>query len=1058
MVAQSFAFDGPFAFLRTYPLGEAPSPCMTVEGVGSIGLPLGERDARAIIAASNPAGAGIWEVPAEKIVFERRAWDEWVQCVAGVSAVTALASHAKSKPSFVLKKLTIQEKDSEVIYETSDGQQTFGTLTFVLPGQFDDGLLQLRYAGETKSFEFSHLSELSTSLIAAYGGVEHVILSVAAGYRVCLAYDIILPGASPLPDMSETAEKVRGIFRSWKHRGSPDYLACLLKHQYTNSTAFDLHSLEGCDARLLAHLRPLADELEFVLYLAHVQATVTTSATATRNNEDEWGIEEEWGESEIDEDYFEDDEDPYENLEVIQVVNLDGLPVDVRGLDPGCNDLLNGCITEDSPADSTTLERDANDPTYAERIKAYNRTILLIWPKDDYMDRRVKVGDIYDFALDIVEASVTSTPTEREEEMVLLLHEHCYSRRQEAKLPRVVPVLQKAAIQWNDPQTFFNTLAVCGVDRNVDLLGEEGLLSACRAFGWGSMKAFCENAIKNDRSKARRRHLLTWLAPIIEEHGEEGLRWCAGQSHAIILALGPVASLQIPWLVNAVRSDEGELLQRIFAQLEEQDLDQAFWVAFIHGLQSNIAIIHKPQLASALIANYTLKIVQKLSAFPTIEALNSEENWTAPILDVLRLCIEVQNQEAGVTAFQKMRDEARECDFTKSFFPPWRFYSALFPGITGLAKANPTAAWDRIFHAFFVDCMTAVVSGPHYSNYECPLDFDSCRRTAVAAAQNLGGLTALSSSLPAELLKRLRSESLQALGRLIVREFPRETLTESDHKARDDLLDVLAHTAVENFEISWDPRTPSVKYTDAMISLIRSCFDMNAERHCEEALFWFATTPKGANVEQHVSHILAPFMLVLRTELQTRRRSFEEEPYRQFAVSVVTSYAERVMLQTPVVPTDLRNVGFRKCEDCKQLRNFFKNPNMTEMYFAETQALRKHLEAMLGRVGNFEVKIATVWSDGLKTLKITKPDSITSSGLGTANGKRGRELLNALGSRQAQTNILGTDEDWLRERIDLWRTDLEPVPLGDGGRTMNTHKRSAESALTGMPLAKRTAI
>ena len=54
---------------------EAPNPCLHVANLGTIGLPLSEREARAIIASctrsldsgSGQGAAGICEVPAEKV-------------------------------------------------------------------------------------------------------------------------------------------------------------------------------------------------------------------------------------------------------------------------------------------------------------------------------------------------------------------------------------------------------------------------------------------------------------------------------------------------------------------------------------------------------------------------------------------------------------------------------------------------------------------------------------------------------------------------------------------------------------------------------------------------------------------------------------------------------------------------------------------------------------------------------------------------------------------------------------------------------------------------------
>lgn len=68
-------FKGDLAVSDSYTINLAPNPCLELEGVGTVGLPLSERDARAIIsvfeASSTPYTAsepsGIWEMAADKV-------------------------------------------------------------------------------------------------------------------------------------------------------------------------------------------------------------------------------------------------------------------------------------------------------------------------------------------------------------------------------------------------------------------------------------------------------------------------------------------------------------------------------------------------------------------------------------------------------------------------------------------------------------------------------------------------------------------------------------------------------------------------------------------------------------------------------------------------------------------------------------------------------------------------------------------------------------------------------------------------------------------------------
>lgn len=81
--SSTFSFAG--TFFHASLLSNPPNPCLTVEGVGILGLPLGERDAKAIIECSTSASTitdketqNTWEIDASKISFADPAWQDYV--------------------------------------------------------------------------------------------------------------------------------------------------------------------------------------------------------------------------------------------------------------------------------------------------------------------------------------------------------------------------------------------------------------------------------------------------------------------------------------------------------------------------------------------------------------------------------------------------------------------------------------------------------------------------------------------------------------------------------------------------------------------------------------------------------------------------------------------------------------------------------------------------------------------------------------------------------------------------------------------------------------------
>jgi hypothetical protein len=280
----------------------------------------------------------------------------------------------KSKPtispddhlSFILFTRPISEDDADT---------KIGDLIALLPSLFQGGQLQLHHAGESKSLNLAHQSGLSTSIVAAYSGVEHTLSGVTSGYRLSLEYDIVQSMAHAeqrpmLPEMQGATQKMHHVLLSWKQADesgeAPEFLACLLQHKYAAMQGFRARSLVGADALLVSHLYPLARALGFRIYLAHVSLSVSTRAHAAdygygrRGYRSGWGYDDSDDDEEIDEGEFEDDDDREEFLRITRVVDLRGMPVDV-GIDLEVEDLFNGSLTDENPDD--------------EEFERYERTV-----------------------------------------------------------------------------------------------------------------------------------------------------------------------------------------------------------------------------------------------------------------------------------------------------------------------------------------------------------------------------------------------------------------------------------------------------------------------------------------------------------------------------------------------------------------------------------------------------------------------------------------------------------------------------------------------------------
>ncbi|KAJ7055458.1 hypothetical protein C8F01DRAFT_452522 [Mycena amicta] len=316
LIEEGFEFDGVFAFTKQYSMRDAPNPCLSIDGIGTIGLPLSQREARVIVETCSQ------EIPAAQLRFENPDWEPWLTDVAGTSAYEALSLEGAT---FSLRKLALRAAEYPQL--EAQNAESAGELVVVLPSRFEGGQHELRHRDQIKTFNVASQSGHSTTLVAAHAGVEHSISDVSSGYCLFLVYDIVQPLArapASLPEMHEPVQRLRRILISWKADldQGPEHLACVLRHKYERDPTFSAASLIGADELLLCHLSPLAAELGFSLHIAHLD----TSSSAT------CGVSDYDSEKEYDDEAFVDHPDWVENwTEVKQVVDLKGMPVRVPG-------------------------------------------------------------------------------------------------------------------------------------------------------------------------------------------------------------------------------------------------------------------------------------------------------------------------------------------------------------------------------------------------------------------------------------------------------------------------------------------------------------------------------------------------------------------------------------------------------------------------------------------------------------------------------------------------------------------------------------------------------
>jgi hypothetical protein len=137
VLKHGFNFSGTFACYETYDIGSVPNPCLKIDGLGVVGLPLNEREAQVIIARSRQVGSGVWEMSSDNVCpfvrlfslsvcdsivqvhFINTAWGEWVRSTLVSRVCDALGvNRSPTPPECELYKLLIQEPGSEQVLWT----------------------------------------------------------------------------------------------------------------------------------------------------------------------------------------------------------------------------------------------------------------------------------------------------------------------------------------------------------------------------------------------------------------------------------------------------------------------------------------------------------------------------------------------------------------------------------------------------------------------------------------------------------------------------------------------------------------------------------------------------------------------------------------------------------------------------------------------------------------------------------------------------------------------------------------------------------------------------
>ena len=290
--------------------GKLIMPGIEVDGIGAIGLPLSESQAKLLATRCEqaPFGRGsetivdtnvrrTFQLAPDHFKITNPTWSGQISnLVSGVCRDLGVQSHLKVDAQ--LYKLLLYEKDSFFAMhrdsEKVDGM--FGTLVVVLPTAFTGGELIVKHQGKTKEFAQSNSSTFESSYAAFYADCKHELKPVTSGHRLCLVYNLVKTGAGGLP----RAQRNRHILRqlksavsAWSKSFDGNKLVIMTEHLYTSAgmgSGSSSDKFKGNDAAVVGILEQAVEEANIDIDWDHGTLSFSESGYAEDDGYyDRWG-------------------------------------------------------------------------------------------------------------------------------------------------------------------------------------------------------------------------------------------------------------------------------------------------------------------------------------------------------------------------------------------------------------------------------------------------------------------------------------------------------------------------------------------------------------------------------------------------------------------------------------------------------------------------------------------------------------------------------------------------------------------------------------------------
>ena len=255
-------------------------PGITIDGIGTVGLPLSEAQARILAARFEqaPFGRGsetivdksvrnTFQLDPEHFMITNPRWESEISgLLSNVRRDLGVQSHLEVEAQ-LYKMLLYEEgsffamhRDSEKV----DGM--FGTLVVVLPTAFTGGELVVKHQGQMKQFAQSHSSGFGSQYAAFYADCKHELKPVTSGHRLCLVYNLVKTGSGACPRAQRNRQilkRLKHAVGAWAESFDGHKLVIMTEHMYTPagiSGGGSSEKFKGNDAAVVHLLEQAVEE------------------------------------------------------------------------------------------------------------------------------------------------------------------------------------------------------------------------------------------------------------------------------------------------------------------------------------------------------------------------------------------------------------------------------------------------------------------------------------------------------------------------------------------------------------------------------------------------------------------------------------------------------------------------------------------------------------------------------------------------------------------------------------------------------------------------------